>query len=247
MLYLKDDVDLEYCKFCGDARYKLTRELDPRRKKSLYAVLRYLPLTPYLQRLYASRAAKHMTCHATHQMEEGSLCHPSDVEAWKHSDQTYPDFAEDSHNVRLGLYTDSFAPHGKYSCTYSCWTLPGRGRGQGRGPPNPPAVGTDATPAPPPLEPTFHAAVDSYRFCHSGVTYGSTTRVPCQTDRGVREVLQKKGRRPLEWPEGSGDRRVVPKDDGGKPKPAKHKSRPFIVLLRLDGPEHGAEGDADLD
>ncbi|KAK4407605.1 hypothetical protein Sango_0341500 [Sesamum angolense] len=45
MLYWKDDVDLEYCKFYGDTRYKLMGEQDPRRKKSLYTVLRYLPLT----------------------------------------------------------------------------------------------------------------------------------------------------------------------------------------------------------
>ncbi|KAL0434321.1 UNVERIFIED_CONTAM: hypothetical protein Slati_2766400 [Sesamum latifolium] len=51
MLYYKDDVDLEYCKFCGDARYKPTRRPDPHRKKSPYAILRYLPLTPHLQRL----------------------------------------------------------------------------------------------------------------------------------------------------------------------------------------------------
>ncbi|KAK4391606.1 hypothetical protein Sango_1938400 [Sesamum angolense] len=36
---LKDDVDLEYYKFCGDARYKPSRERDPHRKKSPYAVL----------------------------------------------------------------------------------------------------------------------------------------------------------------------------------------------------------------
>ncbi|KAL0456081.1 UNVERIFIED_CONTAM: hypothetical protein Slati_0947300 [Sesamum latifolium] len=73
MLYWKDDVDLEYCKFCGDARYKPTRGRDPRRKKSPYAVLRYLPLIPRLQRLYCSRStAEHMTWHATHQTEEGS-------------------------------------------------------------------------------------------------------------------------------------------------------------------------------
>ncbi|KAL0433353.1 UNVERIFIED_CONTAM: hypothetical protein Slati_2669600 [Sesamum latifolium] len=82
MLYWKDDVDLEYCKFCGDARYKPTRGQDPRRKKSLYAVLRYLPLTQRLQRLYSSRAVvKHMAWYATHQTKEGSMCHPSNVEA----------------------------------------------------------------------------------------------------------------------------------------------------------------------
>ncbi|KAL0400231.1 UNVERIFIED_CONTAM: hypothetical protein Sradi_2366400 [Sesamum radiatum] len=46
MLYWKDDIGLEYCKFCGDPRYKSTRDRNPRRKKSPYAVLRYLPLIP---------------------------------------------------------------------------------------------------------------------------------------------------------------------------------------------------------
>ncbi|KAL0423454.1 UNVERIFIED_CONTAM: hypothetical protein Sradi_0880200 [Sesamum radiatum] len=55
MLYWKDDVGLEYCKFCGDTRCKPSLERDLHRKKSLYAVLRYLPLTPHLERLYSSR------------------------------------------------------------------------------------------------------------------------------------------------------------------------------------------------
>ncbi|KAL0324643.1 UNVERIFIED_CONTAM: hypothetical protein Scaly_2431400 [Sesamum calycinum] len=62
---LKDDADLEYCKFCGDARYKPARGRDPHRKKSTYTVLRYLPLTPRLQRLYSLRmTVEHMTWHA---------------------------------------------------------------------------------------------------------------------------------------------------------------------------------------
>ncbi|KAL0455723.1 UNVERIFIED_CONTAM: hypothetical protein Slati_0911500 [Sesamum latifolium] len=63
-----------------------------------------------------------MTWHAIHQTEEGSMCHPSDVEAWKHFDQMYPNFVEEPRNVRLGLCTDSFVPHG-YSRTYSCWPV----------------------------------------------------------------------------------------------------------------------------
>ncbi|KAL0437695.1 UNVERIFIED_CONTAM: hypothetical protein Sradi_0477400 [Sesamum radiatum] len=61
--YDQDDIGLEYCKFCGDPRYKPTKDWNPQRKKSPYAVLRYLPLIPRLQRLYASPAtAKYMTC-----------------------------------------------------------------------------------------------------------------------------------------------------------------------------------------
>ncbi|KAL0462348.1 UNVERIFIED_CONTAM: hypothetical protein Slati_0122400 [Sesamum latifolium] len=67
MLYWKDDIGLDYCKFCGDPRYKPTRDRNSQHKKSPYAVLRYLLLIPRLQRLYASPAmVEHMTWHACH-------------------------------------------------------------------------------------------------------------------------------------------------------------------------------------
>ncbi|KAL0387449.1 UNVERIFIED_CONTAM: hypothetical protein Sradi_2626700 [Sesamum radiatum] len=49
MLYWKDNIDLDYCNFCGEARYKPTRERNPNRKKTQYAILRqFLPLNhPY--------------------------------------------------------------------------------------------------------------------------------------------------------------------------------------------------------
>ncbi|KAL0448284.1 UNVERIFIED_CONTAM: hypothetical protein Slati_1384800 [Sesamum latifolium] len=107
MLYWKDNIDLDYCKFCAEARYKPTKEHNPNRKKTLYAVLRYLLITPRLQTLYASQVTvEHMTWHANHQTEEGSMCHPSDAEAWRHFDRTHPNFVAEPHNVRLDLCTD---------------------------------------------------------------------------------------------------------------------------------------------
>ncbi|KAK4395683.1 hypothetical protein Sango_1722600 [Sesamum angolense] len=112
ILYWKDYIDLEYCKFYGDTRYKPSRGRDPHWKKSPYAVLRYLPITPRLQRLYSSRSpAEHMMWRVTHQTKEESMCHPFDAKAWKHFDRMYLDFAEESRNARLGLCTDGFAPH----------------------------------------------------------------------------------------------------------------------------------------
>ncbi|KAL2235890.1 UNVERIFIED_CONTAM: hypothetical protein Sindi_1321200 [Sesamum indicum] len=64
-----------------------------------------------------------MTLHANHQTKEGSMCHPFDAEAWRHFDQTYPDFAAEPRNVRLSLCTNGFAPHGQYDRTYSCWLI----------------------------------------------------------------------------------------------------------------------------
>ncbi|KAL0441008.1 UNVERIFIED_CONTAM: hypothetical protein Sradi_0039700 [Sesamum radiatum] len=37
MLYWKDEIDMEYCKFYGDNRYKPTKDQNSCRKKSLYA------------------------------------------------------------------------------------------------------------------------------------------------------------------------------------------------------------------
>ncbi|KAL0456409.1 UNVERIFIED_CONTAM: hypothetical protein Slati_0980100 [Sesamum latifolium] len=97
---------------------------NPNGKKNPYAVLRYLPITPRLQRLYVSKTtAEQMTWHATTQTEEGSMVHPSNAEVWRHFDRTHPDFAAEPRNVRLGLCTDGFAPHEQYGCTYFCWPV----------------------------------------------------------------------------------------------------------------------------
>ncbi|KAL0401433.1 UNVERIFIED_CONTAM: hypothetical protein Slati_4173200 [Sesamum latifolium] len=70
----KDDIDMDYCKFCGEVTYKPTRERNPNRKKIPYAVLRYLPITPRLQRLYASQVTvEQMTWHANHRRRR-DLC-----------------------------------------------------------------------------------------------------------------------------------------------------------------------------
>ncbi|KAL0445904.1 UNVERIFIED_CONTAM: hypothetical protein Slati_1718300 [Sesamum latifolium] len=90
--------------FCGDARYKPTRKRNSRRKKSLYVILRYLSLIPRLQRLYALVAtAEHMTWHATYQMEEGSICHPFDAEAWRFRTMVIPDLSIPKHLIDIYL------------------------------------------------------------------------------------------------------------------------------------------------
>ncbi|KAK4407613.1 hypothetical protein Sango_0342300 [Sesamum angolense] len=48
MLYWKDNIDLEYCKFCGDARYKLLEGETHTERSPPYTILRYLSITPRL-------------------------------------------------------------------------------------------------------------------------------------------------------------------------------------------------------
>ncbi|KAL6191726.1 hypothetical protein ACLB2K_038116 [Fragaria x ananassa] len=62
---------------------------------------------------------------ARHQGEERidpyNLTHPTDEEAWKHFDRSFPEFAGDSRNVRLGFATDGFNPTGNMNLSYSIW------------------------------------------------------------------------------------------------------------------------------
>ncbi|KAL0289875.1 UNVERIFIED_CONTAM: hypothetical protein Sangu_2599700 [Sesamum angustifolium] len=98
-----------------------SRQRNPNRKKTLYVVLRYLPLNPRLQRLCASEAtAEQMTWYARKTKDP---CAPSDAEALRHFDRRHLDFAAEPRNVRLGLCTDGFAPHGQSGCMYSCWPV----------------------------------------------------------------------------------------------------------------------------
>ena len=73
--------------------------------------MNYFPLTPRLQRLYASGAtAKSMRWHDDHFVEDGEMRHCYDSPAWKHVNVMHPLFAAESRNVRLGLCTDGFQP-----------------------------------------------------------------------------------------------------------------------------------------
>lgn len=71
----------------------------------------YLPLASRLQILYVSPSTtSNMRWHAENVQEEGVLIHPSDGEAWKHFDRTYPNFVVETQNVWLGLCSDEFSP-----------------------------------------------------------------------------------------------------------------------------------------
>ena len=86
-------------------------------KKVPKKVLRYFPVTSRLKRIYSSRyTAKEMRWHHIDKSKkDGVMRHPSVGEAWSHFDATFPDFASNPRNVRLGLASDGFNPLGTMS------------------------------------------------------------------------------------------------------------------------------------
>ncbi|XP_057803652.1 uncharacterized protein LOC131018985 [Salvia miltiorrhiza] len=125
MLFWGDDESLNECKFCDANRYKESSGPSGSRQRRLVAVsqMHYFPITPRLQRLYASKAtAADMRWHAT-SVNDGVMRHPADSPAWKHFDNTFPDFAAEVRNVRLGLCTDGFSPFNNFGKQYSSWPI----------------------------------------------------------------------------------------------------------------------------
>ena len=114
MIYWGDDSALTSCKFCNHPRFKRKRGSEKHKKDVSFKRMYNFPLSPRLQRLYALEAtATHMRWHDKHIQEDGTMCHPSDSEAWKHFSRVHPSYASESRNVRLGLCTDGFQPFGQ--------------------------------------------------------------------------------------------------------------------------------------
>ncbi|CAH9120194.1 unnamed protein product [Cuscuta europaea] len=98
MIYWRANSELLKCKFCSTARYDISKQTN---KRIPLAKMEYFPLTPRLQRLYASATTSDdMRWHKNHRRKEGVMCHPSDAKAWIHVNNLYPKFAEDPRNVQ---------------------------------------------------------------------------------------------------------------------------------------------------
>ncbi|CAN6687280.1 unnamed protein product [Malus baccata var. baccata] len=60
----------------------------------------------------SSHTATDMRWHKEKRVDDDVMRHPVDGEAWKEFDRTFPEFAANSRNVRLGLAIDGFNPFG---------------------------------------------------------------------------------------------------------------------------------------
>lgn len=100
VLFWKELSERNTCPICEEPRWKI---YDNKGKRVPHKILGYFPLTPRLKRLFMSKQiASAMRWHKEKRKEESNILrHPADGEAWKHLDLLYPDFAQDSRNVRL--------------------------------------------------------------------------------------------------------------------------------------------------
>ncbi|XP_050387917.1 uncharacterized protein LOC126804334 [Argentina anserina] len=121
VLFYKTRAELDECPICFESRWK---EGTVKENSVPVKVLRHFPLIPRLKRLYMSRhTSSEMRWHGERRVDDDTLRHPADGEAWKTFDRSFPDFAADVRNVRLGLATDGFNPFGSMSLAHSTWPV----------------------------------------------------------------------------------------------------------------------------
>jgi len=131
VLFRGEYENLDKCPICEESRWEHTNsegtddvEDGGVKKKVPRKVLRYFPLISRLQRLYMNdTTSAYMRWHAEELVKDGKVRHPADSLAWKHVDDTYPHFAFDPRNVRLGLASDGFNPFGMLNVTYTTWPV----------------------------------------------------------------------------------------------------------------------------
>ena len=71
----------------------------------------------------SKRTLEELQWHKKELVNNGKMRHPADSLAWKHVDKEYSWFAEEGHNIRLGLASDGFNPFGMQNVTYSIWPV----------------------------------------------------------------------------------------------------------------------------
>jgi hypothetical protein len=127
MLYYEENKDKDKCDVCKESGYVAVAPENQGRKRKPVAhkVLRYLPFTPRLQRMYMEpTTAKHMCWHKEGVRANPSVfVHPSDVEAWTDFSTAFKDFAGEPRNVQIAIATDGFNPFGFGKAQYSCWPV----------------------------------------------------------------------------------------------------------------------------
>ncbi|XXG41282.1 hypothetical protein AAC387_Pa01g1778 [Persea americana] len=69
------------------------------------------------------KTATEVRWHSEKHIDDGIARHPVDSVEWKEFDKKYPEFAQETRNVRLGLASDGFNPFGNMSTSYSMWPV----------------------------------------------------------------------------------------------------------------------------
>ena len=118
VLFCKENENARNCPKCGESRYEDVEGGIPRK------VLQHFPLKIHLEHMFCTiDLADLMVWHSKHQSKDDTLRVPSDCEAFKNIDATWPMFKEEPRNVKLGIALDGINPFSNQSSRWSSWPV----------------------------------------------------------------------------------------------------------------------------
>lgn len=87
-------------------------------------VLKHFPIIPRLRRMYKSpNLLNLMHWHHANRSQDGLVHHVVNFKAWAHIENSWPNFASDPRNVRLGFALDGMNPLRNQSIAWSTWLM----------------------------------------------------------------------------------------------------------------------------
>ena len=94
------------------------------KKKFPRKVLRYIPITPRLQRLFRCKnIVQFIDYHAMNRSQDDAIRMPTDGYAFRDMEENWPHFKEEPCNLRISLAVDGVNPFAYMKSIYMVWSI----------------------------------------------------------------------------------------------------------------------------
>ena len=124
ILYRKEYADMVSCPRCKVSRWEKDKHTSDVKNGIPAKVLRYFPIKDRLKRMFRSKkTAEDLRWHFNNASVDGTMRHPVNSLTWSQVNRTWPAFAAESRNLRLGLSTDGMNPFSMQNTNYSTWPV----------------------------------------------------------------------------------------------------------------------------
>jgi hypothetical protein len=118
VLYRNEHEVANQCLVCNECRYVLGCNRVPKK------ILKHFPLILRLKQMFRTpNLSKFTRWQHDNISKDGYVKHVANSKAWAHINSTWPKFAQEFHNLRLGLALDGVNQFWNQSNTWSTWPI----------------------------------------------------------------------------------------------------------------------------
>ncbi|XP_010419027.1 PREDICTED: uncharacterized protein LOC104704679 [Camelina sativa] len=124
ILYRKEFEKLDSCPRCKVSRWEKDKHSNEMKVGIPAKVLRYFPIKDRFRRMFGSKKmAEDLRWHYTNGTKDGTMRYPVDSISWAQVNATWPDFAAELRNLRLGISIDGMNPFSMQNTNHSTWPV----------------------------------------------------------------------------------------------------------------------------